>query len=70
MRNQAVASAARASAEKTDLARALAGEARRIGNDALAERLEAEAEAEERQVGRLLSMLEALEDDTEAAPNR
>ena len=63
MRNGAVAAAVRASAEKVDLARALSGEARRIGNDALAARLEDEAEAEERQLGQLLVMLEPLVDD-------
>ncbi len=63
MRNEAVAAAARASAEKVDLARALSREARRIGNDALAARLEDEAEAEERQLGPLLAMLEGLADD-------
>lgn len=60
MRNAAVAAAARASAEKVDLARALAGEARNLGNDALAARLEDEARSEERQVGQLLEMLEGL----------
>ena len=66
MRNQAVAAAARASAEKVDLARALSREARGLGNDALAARLEDEAEAEERQIGQLLAMLDGLmEDDTE-----
>ena len=63
MRNQAIAAAARASAEKVDLARTLSREARRIGNDALAARLEDEAEAEERQLGPLLAMLEVLVDD-------
>ena len=48
MRNGAVAAAARASAEKVDLARALSREARRIGNDALTARLVDDAEAEER----------------------
>ena len=67
MRNEAVAAAARASAEKVDLARALAGEARALGNDALAARLEEEAGSEERHVGMLLGMLEGLAeaDDTE-----
>ena len=63
MRNQAVAAAARASAEKADLARALSREARNLGNDALAARPEDEAEAEERQVGQLLAMLEGLVED-------
>jgi two-component system chemotaxis response regulator CheB len=71
MRNQAVAAAARASAEKVDLARALSGEARRLGNDALAARLEDEAESEERQIGQLLAMLDGLADDgTDADANR
>jgi two-component system chemotaxis response regulator CheB len=71
MRNRAVEAAVRASAEKVDLARALAGEARNLGNRALAARLEDEAEAEERQVGQLLAMLEALEDeDPETPPDR
>ena len=47
MRNRAVAAAARASAEKVDLARALSREARRLGNDALGARLEDDAETEE-----------------------
>ena len=62
MRNRAVAAAARASAEKVDLARALAGEARRLGKAALATRLEDEARAEEHQVGQMLEMLEGLVD--------
>ena len=63
MRNDAVAAAARASAEKVDLARALSREARNLGNDPLAARLEDEAEAEERQLGNLLAMLDGLVDD-------
>ena len=61
MRNTAVAAAVRAIAEKVDLARALSREARNLGNDALAARLE--AEAEERRLGPLLAMLEDLVDD-------
>ena len=63
MRNEALAAAARASAEKVDLARALSREARNLGNNPLAARLEDEAEAEERQLGQLLVMLEGLVDD-------
>ena len=66
MRNRAVAAAARAVAENIDLARALAGEARRIGNAALGVRLEDEAEAEERQLGQLLAMLDGLVDSNTA----
>ena len=63
MRNDALAAAARASAEKVDLARALSREARNLGKTPLAARLENEAEAEERQLGQLLAMLEGLVDD-------
>ena len=63
MRNGALAAAARASAEKVDLARTLSREARNLGNNPLAARLEDEAEAEERQLGQLLVMLEVPADD-------
>ena len=63
MRNGALAAAARASAEKVDLARTLSREARNLGNTPLAARLEDEAEAEERQLGQLLVMLEVPADD-------
>jgi len=63
MRNRAVGAAARAVAETVDLARALTTEARAAGNQALAARLEDEARSEERYVGMLLEMLEALATD-------
>ena len=59
-RNRAVAAAARAVAENADLARALAERARMLGNDALAARLQEEAQSEERHVGQILKMLEGL----------
>ena len=71
MRNRAVAAAARAIAEHVDLARALAREARAIGGDGLATRLDEEARSEERHLGQLLAMLEGLaEGDTEGGTGR
>ncbi len=65
MRNRAVAAAARAIAEHVDLARAMAREARAIGGDGLAARLDEEARSEERHLGQLLAMLgELAEDET------
>ena len=65
MRNRAVAAAARAIAENVDLARAMAREARAVGGDGLASRLEDEARSEEQHLAQLLAMLEGLlEDDT------
>jgi two-component system chemotaxis response regulator CheB len=60
MRNRALGAAARAVAETVDLARTLAAEARVAGNEPLAARLEAEAQAEERYVGQLLEMLDEI----------
>jgi two-component system chemotaxis response regulator CheB len=60
MRNRALGAAARALAENADLARALAEQARALGNGALAVRLEAEARSEERHIGQILMMLEEI----------
>jgi len=60
MRNRALGAAARALAENADLARALAEQARAVGDGALAARLEDEARAEERHVGTVLEMLEEI----------
>ena len=60
MRNRALGAAARTLAENADLARALAAEAKALGNDALAARLEAEAQSEERHIGQILAMLEDI----------
>jgi two-component system, chemotaxis family, protein-glutamate methylesterase/glutaminase len=60
MRNRALGAAARALAENADLARALAAEAKALGNGALAARLEAEAQSEERHIGQILEMLEEI----------
>lgn len=66
MRNQAIAAAARVTAENADLARALAGEARALGKEPLAVRLEDEARSEERYVGQLLEMIDGLAGGGEA----
>ena len=73
MRNRALGAAARALAENADLARALAAEAKALGNDALAARLEAEAQSEERHIGQILEMLEEIgagESETDPEHNR
>ena len=67
MRNRALGAAARVLAENADLARALAEQARALGDGKLAARLEEEARAEERHVGQVLEMLEEVgADDSEA----
>lgn len=58
MRNRALGAAARALAENADLARALGEQAKTLGNDMLAARLEEEARSEERHIGQILTMLE------------
>jgi two-component system, chemotaxis family, protein-glutamate methylesterase/glutaminase len=60
MRNRALGAAARALAENADLARALAAEAKALNNGALAARLEAEAQSEERHIGQILEMLDEI----------
>jgi two-component system, chemotaxis family, protein-glutamate methylesterase/glutaminase len=60
MRNRALGAAARVLAENADLARAFADEARALSNDALAARLEEEAQSEERHIGQILEMLEEI----------
>jgi two-component system, chemotaxis family, protein-glutamate methylesterase/glutaminase len=73
MRNRALGAAARAVAENADLARALAEQARTLGDDTLASRLEEEARAEERHVGQILEMLEELgtgDSEAELGPGR
>ena len=60
MRNRALGAAARALAENADLARALAAEAKALNNGALAARLEAEAQSEERHIGTILGMLDEI----------
>ena len=73
MRNRALGAAARTLAENADLARALAEQARALGNGALAARLEAEARAEERHIGQVLEMLEEIgagDPEADLEPNR
>ena len=62
-RNGALMVAARAVAENAAVARAMAEQARAIGRrDALATRLDEEAESEERYLGQLREMLDGLGD--------
>lgn len=73
MRNRALGAAARALAENADLARALAAEARALNNGALAARLEAEAQSEERRIGQILEMLDeigTINSEADLEPNR
>lgn len=60
MRNRALGAAARTLAENADLARALAEQARSLGDGSLAARLEDEARAEEQHIGTILEMLEEI----------
>jgi two-component system chemotaxis response regulator CheB len=73
MRNRALGAAARALAENADLARALAEQAKALGNDTLAGRLEEEARSEERHIGQILGMLEEIgggDSEAELGPDR
>ena len=60
-RNRAIGAAARSVVENAAVARALAEQARALGREALAARLEQEAASEEHYVGQLLAMIEGLE---------